>query len=601
MTSTLSPLQGRCPKPDTIIYQLKELGNQPGANSWPNNENAENGETNATPKRQKKVQNDGETMRSPLSTQKSQLVVKSGESEWAKSTDSKKNSSHASEASTQSPTAMPSVKHLKGWLSEFEQKQKEHFNKTNVRPQGASIDNEQSLNLSKPVTPSRNGKGANSVPIKLTPRTDDTKRANCFSVISTPNRDKSDSSNRRFATCQENLKKNSVGLRSIGATIEREQASACTNTPTRNRDNSKVHCLPIKSTPRSCDTNKLNSFSVMLTPNRDKLLSSTRGTLNCPGALTISSSVMPSRRFGKPRIKKQEVEATDEGNATVHKLSEWLQDDPFEKRQRAVRKGAQVGATSRTFDPHQKIVVTRDLEQFKGGNVADRQKWLRAAFKQGEDSAEELSNVTEKTKRLESTFRKNNCARTGIMQHVCSDSNLVDTISSNSPHFKAAKECPSDKMEQNALSLSGPQATTISDEESSISSTGYSLHKDICCNRVEKRGQTNNGVVGSGTASVNNERETPPKNAVITSVDSRSLGSTVLSKLSANFGGDTALISSVQHRRAALEQMHQELRRKNESVFSKPTSEPKIYFRKGSTGIKKEDRGDPKKVPSELP
>jgi hypothetical protein len=50
-------------------------------------------------------------------------------------------------------------------------------------------------------------------------------------------------------------------------------------------------------------------------------------------------------------VKKEEVEATDNSMASVQKLSQWLSDDPFQrKKQITIRKSEQVAHKSRAFE-----------------------------------------------------------------------------------------------------------------------------------------------------------------------------------------------------------------------------------------------------------
>jgi hypothetical protein len=84
-------------------------------------------------------------------------------------------------------------------------------------------------------------------------------------------------------------------------------------------------------------------------------------------------------------IRKEEVKATDEGYASVAKLSEWLASDPTSTRKKKhVRRGRNVILKSRQFEKDQEdiIIVENNISR---GAVQDKKKWLQSAFRAAEE------------------------------------------------------------------------------------------------------------------------------------------------------------------------------------------------------------------------
>ena len=87
----------------------------------------------------------------------------------------------------------------------------------------------------------------------------------------------------------------------------------------------------------------------------------------------------------KPRINKKEVQATNDGYASVAKLSAWLADDPTSKKKMLhVRKGRNVIAKSRQFEKDMEGVIVEEAKISRGA-VKDKKKWLSEAFHEEED------------------------------------------------------------------------------------------------------------------------------------------------------------------------------------------------------------------------
>ncbi|KAL3796443.1 hypothetical protein HJC23_004240 [Cyclotella cryptica] len=94
----------------------------------------------------------------------------------------------------------------------------------------------------------------------------------------------------------------------------------------------------------------------------------------------------PVRFRVKPKINKEDVEATDDKRVSVKTLSAWISDDPFEqKKLRHIRSGAHVIVKSRAFEPDKPLPDSKKVD-IKVGSVHEKQAWLSSAFKHEENN-----------------------------------------------------------------------------------------------------------------------------------------------------------------------------------------------------------------------
>lgn len=93
-----------------------------------------------------------------------------------------------------------------------------------------------------------------------------------------------------------------------------------------------------------------------------------------------ASNIAPPVRFRiAPKLKKEDVQATDDKRVSVKTLSSWMSDDPFEqKKLRHFRSGAKVIQKSRVFEPTQLKNIAMNIE---AGSVHTKQALLEKAFK----------------------------------------------------------------------------------------------------------------------------------------------------------------------------------------------------------------------------
>lgn len=97
----------------------------------------------------------------------------------------------------------------------------------------------------------------------------------------------------------------------------------------------------------------------------------------------LSASDIHLLRFqNKPRIKKSDVEATDSKRVSVKTISSWMSDDPFEqKKVRTIRTGHKIIAKSRVFEKEEERSKGSRQCDIKVGSVEEKSAWLSGAFK----------------------------------------------------------------------------------------------------------------------------------------------------------------------------------------------------------------------------
>uniref|UniRef100_A0A7S3PYR9 Uncharacterized protein n=1 Tax=Chaetoceros debilis TaxID=122233 RepID=A0A7S3PYR9_9STRA len=192
-------------------------------------------------------------------------------------------------------------------------------------------------------------------------------------------------------------------------------------TPIRTSSKTPLPCrrnrLPMPSSPflsapmpSNSSTSIFPSVSIHPSPatSKKELASSKSGPI----------AFNPNRFKFTNKIRKEEVQATDETIASVKKLSQWLGDDPFEKKKQIViRKGEQISKKAQAFE-HEELLncatrrkdiskVQNDRQHFPEGKVSQGKSWLKSAF--GESEEEDCKNepndsVFERKRILETSF-----------------------------------------------------------------------------------------------------------------------------------------------------------------------------------------------------
>ena len=104
----------------------------------------------------------------------------------------------------------------------------------------------------------------------------------------------------------------------------------------------------------------------------------------------------PIRFTTKPRIKQEDVQATDDKQTSVKTLSSWMNDDPFQqKKVRVIRSGAKVIAKSRMFEKDQNITASKECN-IQAGSVGQRQAWLNNAFQNDKEENNRIGSLSDK-------------------------------------------------------------------------------------------------------------------------------------------------------------------------------------------------------------
>ena len=124
-------------------------------------------------------------------------------------------------------------------------------------------------------------------------------------------------------------------------------------------------------TPPKAPRGTMTSTEAVASKLVDRVMSSSR-TKDAPRNFAVSSF--------KPRIKRDEVQATNEGYASVAKLSEWLANDPTStKKKNYVRRGKNVISKSRNYEKELENVIVIETNIPRGG-VQDKKKMIQGAF-----------------------------------------------------------------------------------------------------------------------------------------------------------------------------------------------------------------------------
>lgn len=204
-------------------------------------------------------------------------------------------------------------------------------------------------------------------------------------------------------------------------------------------------------------TSSMASSLVKRLRDPPKSSSKPRPRLQCAGR---SASLRSTPIRIKPRVKSQEVQATDKGYASVAKLSAWLADDPTStKKVRHVRRGANVISKSRKFEKDLEGVIVEEAN-ISSGAVAEKKNWLKSAFvheHEEEDQDEFLQHDPNRHMMMMRTRPVNDddCARS---EFVVDDSASVISVTNKKKWLENAfkKEGESVPMVSKAQSDIGP-------------------------------------------------------------------------------------------------------------------------------------------------
>ncbi|GFH47924.1 hypothetical protein CTEN210_04400 [Chaetoceros tenuissimus] len=315
---------------------------------------------------------------------------------------------------------------LRGAVQNFEQKQKHHLSKT-LQDKTLSLNiNPTSVPVPSCPPPCKMITPPASTSMRKQPQTDFVRKSktigsNAYHPLSEKKAAKSNTPTSPVPSNDEDFSFKKLQKRAFK--MEERNPLSCTKNKTETRDTEeedfsfqklkekalgqqkqKKQIRPTLKTPNK----NPSSLSKPMTPSQNTgMVKPKQFTPTVPtekpkltrGSSAKTTTFNPQKyRFGT-KVKQEEVQATDETHASVQKLSQWLSDDPFEKKKTiVVRRGMNIIQKSRAFEQNQvsQLVdsvqnknvsrVERERQHFPQGKVSQGKSWLKGAF--GEDKKE---------------------------------------------------------------------------------------------------------------------------------------------------------------------------------------------------------------------
>jgi hypothetical protein len=261
----------------------------------------------------------------------------------------------------------------------------------------------------------------------------------------------------------------------------------------------------------------------------------------------------------KPQVKNDDVQATNDGYASVAKLSKWLADDPTKVKQTIhLRRGANVIAKSRVFDKGLANVIVED-HRIRQGSVADKASMF-ASLKAhrsnclSEDADETSSmisashsvsassrfRVSDKKQTLTSTISSELSSTRKARTEMCSVQDERDDLSSRAKDLWRSRSAVKPKMPLSRLSSVSP-------------SLAFSAHRTNAS--VSRR----HSIALQGPV-----RQPPPPSKLeedITPVDFQTARRKLVERSKDN-GNDVSILSKVSRRKAKIETKEEEVSRR---------------------------------------
>jgi hypothetical protein len=160
-------------------------------------------------------------------------------------------------------------------------------------------------------------------------------------------------------------------LQAFGKHHERQHPLKTTTVDQANRVPTFKHQIKMGSPPKA-PRGAFASTESAASSLMDRMMSSSRAKPEQPRSF-------PTHSF-RPKITKDEVQATNEGYASVAKLSEWLANDPTStKKIKHIRRGKNVISKSRNYEKELDNVIVIESNIPRGG-VQDKKKIIQGAF-----------------------------------------------------------------------------------------------------------------------------------------------------------------------------------------------------------------------------
>jgi len=217
-----------------------------------------------------------------------------------------------------------------------------------------------------------------------------------------------------------------ISLKKAKYALESSYKSSKDNIPSYSRENDKciisdLECKNVIGHQKVNKTVESESKNHILTPSK-YCYSSIAATPKpqCIPTLKQKNTVLSKSNQTKistkkynfiSRMREEDIQATDNANASVEKLAQWLINDPFHKQKPLViRKGNNIIQKSRIFEKDMSNIIVKERDNFRPGTVSQGKIWLMNAFnnnrKEPSDRIEVSLSVMKKKEKLESLLSK---------------------------------------------------------------------------------------------------------------------------------------------------------------------------------------------------
>jgi hypothetical protein len=256
--------------------------------------------------------------------------------------------------------------------------------------------------------------------------------------------------------------------------------------------------------------------------------------------------------YNKPSVPKEDVQATDEGYASVAQLSAWLANDPTKtKKARPIRRGANVIAKSKQFDKELEHVVFEE-KVVPRTNVANRKVWLENRTSMSSEKTEETA-VAGFTAMKSSNMKPQETARDteaddSVMLMSVSEKKkwLSHAFNKQKSSFPVKKSLKRDKQEA-TMSIAKKMWRTSDNPPDQTYESSFST--SVSSEAADVSAIFRDSAAESCTA----QEEEPP-------VDFHAARRLLVERSKAN-GNDVEVVSKVQVRTAKFEKLEKESRR----------------------------------------
>jgi hypothetical protein len=259
------------------------------------------------------------------------------------------------------------------------------------------------------------------------------------------------------------------------------------------------------------------------------------------------------------KSRHNDVQATNDGYASVKKLSAWLADDPTsDKKTCTVRRGMNVIAKSRAFEKDLANVIVEEASIVRG-HVSHKAKQIKSAFSEEDETKDETTaavKVTDKKKWLESAFQKDGSVSAGAK-----DGTRAMSVSEKKAWLQQAFKKEEEKQRQakaEAESAGGSEITSIAPAKTpTVRTTQMNQHPATVPSKPSSRTVVPQPAVEAPASAVK-----PSVDGDESPVDFKAARERLLQR-SAENGNPVKILSKVDMKRNKFERINQENRRKS--------------------------------------